>query len=112
MLNDDLENMGPVKVADVEGAQQKIIKVVKKLKRKANSSCWSRRRRRLSYCQLLGGTESHLHVTRISCSAITPCANYKPHSSQIVRTRSLRILNEYSGDCLFHGRTDREMIHH
>ena len=31
MLNDDLENMGPVKVADVEGAQQKIIKVVKKL---------------------------------------------------------------------------------
>jgi flagellar motor switch protein FliG len=31
MLNDDLENMGSVKVADVEGAQQKIIKVVKKL---------------------------------------------------------------------------------
>ena len=31
MLNDDLENMGPVKVADVEGAQQKIIKIVKKL---------------------------------------------------------------------------------
>jgi flagellar motor switch protein FliG len=31
MLQDDLENMGPVKVADVEGAQQKIIKVVKKL---------------------------------------------------------------------------------
>jgi len=31
MLNDDLENMGPVKVADVEDAQQKIIKVVKKL---------------------------------------------------------------------------------
>ena len=31
MPNDDLENMGPVKVADVEGAQQKIIKVVKKL---------------------------------------------------------------------------------
>ena len=31
MLNDDLENMGPVKVADVEGAQQKIIKGVKKL---------------------------------------------------------------------------------
>ena len=26
MLYDDLENMGPVKVADVEGAQQKIIK--------------------------------------------------------------------------------------
>ena len=31
MLNDDLENMGPVKVSDVEGAQQKIIKIVKKL---------------------------------------------------------------------------------
>ena len=31
MLYDDLENMGPVKVADVKGAQQKIIKVVKKL---------------------------------------------------------------------------------
>lgn len=31
MLNDDLENMGPVKVADVEAAQQKVIKVVKKL---------------------------------------------------------------------------------
>ena len=31
MLYDDLENMGPVKVADVEGSQQKIIKVVKKL---------------------------------------------------------------------------------
>ena len=31
MLYDDLENMRPVKVADVEGAQQKIIKVVKKL---------------------------------------------------------------------------------
>ena len=31
MLYDDLENMGPVKVADMEGAQQKIIKVVKKL---------------------------------------------------------------------------------
>tara|TARA_B100001093_G_scaffold250783_1_gene240241 strand:- start:1300 stop:1827 length:528 start_codon:yes stop_codon:yes gene_type:complete len=31
MLNDDLENMGPAKVADVEGTQQKIIKVVKKL---------------------------------------------------------------------------------
>ena len=29
--NDDLENMGPAKVADVEGTQQKIIKVVKKL---------------------------------------------------------------------------------
>ena len=29
MLYDDLENMGPVKVADVKGAQQKIIKVVK-----------------------------------------------------------------------------------
>ena len=31
MLNDDLENMGPVKVSDVESAQQKIIKIVKKL---------------------------------------------------------------------------------
>ena len=31
MLYDDFENMGPVKVADVKGAQQKIIKVVKKL---------------------------------------------------------------------------------
>ena len=31
MLYDDLENMGAVKVADVKGAQQKIIKVVKKL---------------------------------------------------------------------------------
>ena len=31
MLYDDLENMGPVKVADVKCAQQKIIKVVKKL---------------------------------------------------------------------------------
>ena len=31
MLYDDLENMRPVKVADVEGAKQKIIKVVKKL---------------------------------------------------------------------------------
>jgi flagellar motor switch protein FliG len=31
MLNDDLENMGPVKVSDVETAQQKIIKIVKKL---------------------------------------------------------------------------------
>ena len=31
MLYDDLENMWPVKVADVKGAQQKIIKVVKKL---------------------------------------------------------------------------------
>ena len=31
MLYDDLENMGPVKVADVKGAQQKIIKVFKKL---------------------------------------------------------------------------------
>ena len=31
MLNDDLENIVPVKGADVEGAQQKIIKVVKKL---------------------------------------------------------------------------------
>ena len=31
MLYDDLENMGHVKVADVKGAQQKIIKVVKKL---------------------------------------------------------------------------------
>ena len=31
MLNDDLENMGPVKVADVEGGQQKIITWVKKL---------------------------------------------------------------------------------
>ena len=31
MLNDDLENMGPVKIADVENAQQKIIKIVKKL---------------------------------------------------------------------------------
>ena len=31
MLYDDLENMGPVKVADVKGAQQKIIKVIKKL---------------------------------------------------------------------------------
>lgn len=31
MLNDDLENMGPVKVSDVESAQQKVIKVVKKL---------------------------------------------------------------------------------
>ena len=30
MLN-DLENMGPVKVSDVESAQQKIIKIVKKL---------------------------------------------------------------------------------
>ena len=38
MLYGDLENMGPVKVADVKGAQQKIIKVVKKkiLKRWAN----------------------------------------------------------------------------
>ena len=34
MLYDDLENMGPVKVADVKGAQQKIIKVVKKLEEK------------------------------------------------------------------------------
>ena len=31
MLYDDLEHIGPVKVADVEGSQQKIIKVVKKL---------------------------------------------------------------------------------
>lgn len=31
MLYDDLENMGAIKVADVKGAQQKIIKVVKKL---------------------------------------------------------------------------------
>ena len=31
MVRDDLENLGPVKVSDVEGAQQKIIKVVKKL---------------------------------------------------------------------------------
>ena len=31
MLYDDLENIGAVKVADVKGAQQKIIKVVKKL---------------------------------------------------------------------------------
>ena len=31
MLNEDLENMGPVKIADVENAQQKIIKIVKKL---------------------------------------------------------------------------------
>jgi len=31
MLYDDLENMGAVKVADVKGAQQKIVKVVKKL---------------------------------------------------------------------------------
>ena len=29
MLNDDLENMGPVKVADVERCSAKIIKVVK-----------------------------------------------------------------------------------
>ena len=31
MVRDDLENLGPVKVSDVETAQQKIIKVVKKL---------------------------------------------------------------------------------
>jgi flagellar motor switch protein FliG len=31
MVRDDLENLGPVKVSDVEAAQQKIIKVVKKL---------------------------------------------------------------------------------
>jgi flagellar motor switch protein FliG len=31
MLQDDLENLGPVKISDVEGAQQKIIKMVKKL---------------------------------------------------------------------------------
>ena len=31
MVRDDLENLGPVRVADVEAAQQKIIKVVKKL---------------------------------------------------------------------------------
>ena len=31
MARDDLENLGPVKVSDVEAAQQKIIKVVKKL---------------------------------------------------------------------------------
>ena len=31
MVRDDLENLGPVKVSDVEVAQQKIIKVVKKL---------------------------------------------------------------------------------
>ena len=31
MVRDDLENLGPVKISDVEAAQQKIIKVVKKL---------------------------------------------------------------------------------
>ena len=31
MLREDLENLGPVKVSDVEVAQQKIIKVVKRL---------------------------------------------------------------------------------
>ncbi|HIF70866.1 MAG TPA: flagellar motor switch protein FliG, partial [Candidatus Lambdaproteobacteria bacterium] len=31
MLRDDLENLGPVRVSDVESAQQKIIKVVKTL---------------------------------------------------------------------------------
>ena len=31
MLRDDLENLGPVKVCDVEVAQQKIIKVVKRV---------------------------------------------------------------------------------
>ena len=31
MLRDDLENLGPVKVSDVEVAQQKIIKVVKRV---------------------------------------------------------------------------------
>jgi len=33
MLRDDLENLGPVKVSDVEVAQQKIIKVVKRVER-------------------------------------------------------------------------------
>jgi len=31
MVRDDLENLGPAKISDVEAAQQKIIKVVKKL---------------------------------------------------------------------------------
>ena len=31
MVRDDLENLGPVKVGDAEVAQQKIIKVVKKV---------------------------------------------------------------------------------
>ncbi len=31
MLREDLENLGPVKVSDVEVAQQKIIKVVKRV---------------------------------------------------------------------------------
>ena len=31
MVRDDLENLGPAKISDVESAQQKIIKVVKKL---------------------------------------------------------------------------------
>ena len=31
MVRDDLENLGPAKITDVEGAQQKIIKVVKRL---------------------------------------------------------------------------------
>ena len=31
MVKDDLENLGPVKVSNVEVAKQKIIKVVKKL---------------------------------------------------------------------------------
>jgi flagellar motor switch protein FliG len=31
MVRDDLENLGPAKLSDVEAAQQKIIKVVKKL---------------------------------------------------------------------------------
>ncbi|MAU07797.1 MAG: flagellar motor switch protein FliG, partial [Deltaproteobacteria bacterium] len=31
MVRDDLENLGPVRVSDVESAQQKIIKVVKTL---------------------------------------------------------------------------------
>jgi len=30
MMRDDLENLGPVKVSDVEGAQQKVIKLVKR----------------------------------------------------------------------------------
>ena len=31
MVRDDLENLGPAKITDVEAAQQKIIKVVKRL---------------------------------------------------------------------------------
>ena len=31
MVRDDLENLGPAKITDVEAAQQQIIKVVKRL---------------------------------------------------------------------------------